>query len=128
MSARWSTSCGRSICSGAMYCGVPITRSPAWVTSVTAGVAASVSAGPSVAGASQAHQLGQAEVGDLHLPGPVEQDVLGLDVAMDDAMVVCVLEGVADLRHDGQGFPGLDSPASSSCRRLRPSTYSMMKK
>ena len=47
-------------------------------------------------------QLGEAEVGDLHAAPLVEQDVLGLDVAMDDAFVVGVLQRVADLRHDRQ--------------------------
>ncbi len=53
-----------------------------------------------------AHQLGDAEVGDLHLAAPVEQDVLGLDVSMDDAHVVGILQGVADLRDDGQRLRG----------------------
>ena len=51
-----------------------------------------------------AHQLRQAEVGDLHPALLVEQDVLRLDVAVDDAVVVGVLQGLADLRHDGQGL------------------------
>ena len=47
-------------------------------------------------------QLGQAEIGDLHSPALVDQDVLGLDVAVDDAFVVSELQGVANLRHDRQ--------------------------
>ena len=49
-----------------------------------------------------AQQLGQAEVGDLHAALAVQQDVLRLDVAVDDALLVGVLQGVADLRHDPQ--------------------------
>ena len=45
---------------------------------------------------------GQAEVGDFYPPRFVHQDVLGLDVAMDDALVMRILKRFADLRHDGQ--------------------------
>src|SRR5262249_40949702 len=53
-------------------------------------------------GRRQSHQLGQAEVGDRHAPLPVQEDVLRLDVAVDHALVVRVLQGVADLRYDLQ--------------------------
>ena len=36
--------------------------------------------------------------------GPLEQDVLGLDVAMDDAMLVRVAERVGHLTSDPQGI------------------------
>ena len=42
--------------------------------------------------------LGDAEVGDLHPALLVQQDVLRLDVAVDDALVVGVLQRLADLR------------------------------
>ena len=48
--------------------------------------------------------LGDAEVGDFHLAGLVEQQVFRLDVAVDDCMIVRVLQRVADWRHDGQGL------------------------
>ena len=48
------------------------------------------------------YQPGQAEVGDLHPARFVQQDVLRLDVAMNDALVVRELERLANLRHDGQ--------------------------
>ena len=53
-----------------------------------------------------AHQLRDAEVGDLDPALLVQQDVLRLDVAVDHAMVVGVLQGLADLRDDGQGLLG----------------------
>ena len=49
-------------------------------------------------------QLGQAEIGDLDAADPVEQHVFGLDVAMHDPLIVGVLQGVANLRHDRQGL------------------------
>ena len=48
------------------------------------------------------HNLRQAEICHLHPSAPVEQEVLGLDVTVDDSVVVRELERVADLRHDGQ--------------------------
>jgi len=75
-----------------------------------------------------ADQLCQTEVCYLHLPGTIEQDVLRLDITVDNAPVMRILEGFAYLRHDGQCFLGADRAASRSCRRLSPSTYSMMKK
>ena len=53
-----------------------------------------------------AEQLGQPEVGDLHPAPLVDEDVLRLDVAMDDPLVVGELQGIANLRHDGQGLLG----------------------
>ena len=47
-----------------------------------------------------AEQLGDAEVGDLHPALRVEQDVLRLDVAVQDAFVVGELERLANLRHE----------------------------
>ncbi len=49
-------------------------------------------------------QLGQAEIGDLHPPPFVEKDIFRLDVAVDDALVVSKLQGLANLRHDGKGL------------------------
>ena len=80
-------------------------------------------------GVLESQQLGQAEVGDLHPPALVDQDVFGLDVAMNDAFVVGELQGIADLRHDRQGASlGVIPPACIACRKFTPSTYSMTKK
>ena len=44
--------------------------------------------------------LGQTEVGDAHLTQGVQEDVGGLDVAVEDALVMGVLQGIADLLDD----------------------------
>ena len=49
---------------------------------------------------SLAQRLGEAEVEHLHLAAGRELDVRGLQVAMDDALVVGFLEGFGDLRGD----------------------------
>ncbi len=61
-------------------------------------------------------QLSQAEVGDLHPPLTIEQDILRLDVAMDDSLLVRELQRVAELRHDRhrllrRQMPDLEHPA-----------------
>ena len=53
-------------------------------------------------------QLGQTEVGDLHMAGAVEEDVVGLDVAVDHALVVGVLERVANLGHHAERLGGCE--------------------
>ena len=53
-----------------------------------------------------ANEFRNAEVGDFHAAFGVEQDVLRLDVAMEDAFVVRVLERLADFGNDGQGLLG----------------------
>ena len=62
--------------------------------------------------ATQAEDLGEAEVGDFHAPFAVDEDILRLDVAVHDAFVVGVLQRVAELRNDlqrpsGRKLPGL---------------------
>ena len=73
----------------------------------------------------------EAEVGDFDLAGLSEEDVFGFDVAVDDAAVVGVLEGVADLGDDGEGVVGGEVRGVEelrSWRRERPSMNSMRKK
>ncbi len=41
----------------------------------------------------------QAEVGDVRLPGSIHQDVGGLDVSMDQAARMSVVQGLGDRRH-----------------------------
>lgn len=50
--------------------------------------------------------FGDAEVGDLHASAGVEEDVFGLDIAVEDAFLVGVLKCVADFWDDGEGFGG----------------------
>ena len=106
-----------------MYCGVPMI----WPATVNGGS----DAGPSGRGAASAsplvspslplvspHQFRDAEVGDFDPALLVEQDVLRLDVAVDHAVVVGVLQGLADLRDDGQGLlrrqlAGIQQPAEA---------------
>ena len=76
MSAR-SSVCGSAVaCSGAMYDGVPSAKP----TEVSA-----------TARARFRHRLRHAEIGDLRVPAR-EQHVVGLDVAVHDAMLVRVLQ------------------------------------
>ena len=72
-------------------------------------------------------RAGQAEVEDLRLSRRIDEDVRRLQIAMDDALLVRVLDGVADLREQ------LSRSASDSFRRAtssfsgRPRTSSIAK-
>jgi len=46
------------------------------------------------------------EVGQLRRPGRIEEDVPRLQVAVDDPVVVCVLESRADALHEPSGLVG----------------------
>ena len=50
------------------------------------------------------HRLGEAEVEDLDLAVRRELDVRGLQVAVDDPLLVRRLEGLGDLAGDGEGL------------------------
>jgi hypothetical protein len=56
------------------------------------------------------HDLRDAEVGNLYAALAIEENVLGFDVAVDDAAVVGELEPVTDLGDDGQRLRGRESP------------------
>ena len=57
-------------------------------------------------GGGAVHDGGDAEVGDFDGAGFIDEEVFGFDVAVDDAVVVGALEGVADRGDDGEGFGG----------------------
>jgi hypothetical protein len=48
-----------------------------------------------------ADEFGDAEVGDFHLAGVVDEDVFRFDVAVEDALGVSEFEGGADFSGDG---------------------------
>ena len=68
----------------------------------------------------RAQQFGDAEVRDLHPALLVQQDVLGLDVAVDDALLVGILERLADGRHDGQRLLGRELPGLQELPQVHP--------
>ena len=98
-------------CSGLMYAGVP-TVSP---VSVSCSRSAASSARAMPKSATSACPSG-------------EEDVLGLDVAVDDAVLVGVVERRRRLRARSRPRPrpGAARRASSRSRRLSPSTYGMV--
>ena len=57
-----------------------------------------------------------AEVEHLRLPVLVDQDVAGLEIAMDDAALMRVLDGVARAR---QQLDALADATAAGCRRTR---------
>ena len=73
-------------------------------------------------------QARQAQVAELGRAALVNQDIVGLDVAVQDAVRVGVRQGqrhgLADLQH--LRFAAL-APAPMSSLALEPSTYSMAK-
>ena len=50
--------------------------------------------------------LGQAEIGDVRFAVGVDEDVLGFDVAVDDAVLVGIMEGVGDRGTKTRGVAG----------------------
>ena len=66
------------------------------------------SAGP--AAASGVRELREAEVEHLHHAVRRDLDVRGLQIAMDDALLVGGFEGLADLTRDRQGFVERNRP------------------
>jgi hypothetical protein len=65
-----------------------------------------------VAGLAGAGVLGEAEVEDLHLTLEVEHEVLGLQVAVDDAGGVGVAQGVGDVAGDAEGLAEVERAAA----------------
>ena len=54
--------------------------------------------------------LRQSEIRHFYLAPAIQEEVLGFDVAVHDAVVVRELERVANLRHDGERLARLDAP------------------
>ena len=72
--------------------------------------------------------LGEAEVGHLHLAVGRQLDVRGLQVAVDDAVLVGLLERLGDLLRDRDRLVHGDRAALQPLRRSSPSTSSIARK
>ena len=71
------------------------------------------------------HRLGQTEVEHLHRAVRTDLDVRGLEIAMDDSLLVRRFEGLGDLSRDGQRFVERDGAfARYAARASSPSTSS----
>ncbi|EMI19728.1 hypothetical protein RMSM_03347 [Rhodopirellula maiorica SM1] len=65
------------------------------------------------------HDTRETKVGDLYRSVGRNQDVLGLDVAMDNAFVVCVLQSIAEVRHDRQRMLGCQLASFNDVSKCR---------
>src|SRR6186713_2459242 len=63
-------------------------------------------------------RLGEAEVENLHLPFGGDLDVRGLEVPMDDALLVRLLQGLRDLPRDGESLVERDPASLESLRQI----------
>ena len=82
-------------------------------------------AGAGAHGLDAAHHLGDAEVGHLERVGPAEEEVVGLDVAMEDALVVGVVQGAARRDHDAAGRGPVTPSVENRRQRVPPDSSSM---
>ncbi len=78
-----------------------------------------------VFGSSQ--DFGDAEIGDLHPAFFIEQNIVWLDVAVDDAGVMGELQCLAYLRNNLQRFAGCKFAFLLQLPQVQAVTYSMMK-
>ncbi len=114
MSARLSTGLPRA-CSGLMYAAVPRII-PACV------IAGDVIVGEFIASAValdvRVERLGETEVQHLHRAVTSHLDVRGLQIAMDDPLLVRRLERLGDLLRDGQRFVERDRALRDALREV----------
>ena len=66
------------------------------------------------------HRFRQAEVQHLHRAVGADLDVGGLQIAMDDPLLVRGFQGFGDLLRDRQRLVERDCPASDAIRERRP--------
>ncbi len=66
------------------------------------------------------YKLRQSKVRHLHAAAAVQQDVLRLDVAVDDALVVRELERIANLGHNGQRLARAYATAGEQLSQVHP--------
>ena len=117
MSLRLSA-CRPFACSGDMYAAVP-RSTPTPVT-----IAGLVIVGDSdwcVAASAarlRCQRLGQPEVQHFHRAVGPQLDIRGLEIAMDDALLVRRFEGLCDLLRDRQRFVERDRPARDALREI----------
>lgn len=70
-------------------------------------------------------RLREAEIEHLHCAVAAHPDVRGLEIAMDDPLLVCGFECLGDLRGDGQRFVERHRTARQTLDRSSPSANSM---
>ena len=70
-------------------------------------------------------RLREPEVQDLHSPVKAQLDVRGLEIAMDDALLVRGFKPFRDLLRDRQRFVNRNRPRAMRCDRSSPSTSSI---
>ena len=108
-------------CSGLMYAAVP-SMTPRWIRDglVIVGLTVAASAGHDI----RLHDLGQAEVEQLHRAVRPQLDVGGLEIAMDDALLVRRFEAAAICRAIGTASSSGIGPAQMRSASVGPSTSS----
>ena len=122
MSARLSTALPRA-CSGLMYAAVPrITPTPVIIAGVVIVGDCDDARGHR---ARRFQRLGQAEVQHLHGAVRPHLDVGGLQIAVNDALLVRRFERFGDLLRDRQRLVDRDRPRAMRSASVGPSTSSI---
>jgi hypothetical protein len=65
---------------------------------------------------------GQAEVGDANPTVLIDEDICRLQIAMNDASLVCIMNRARDVADDRCRFRAISGPRASRSDRLSPST------